>query len=58
MADPPAWRPVASANTSATLDEFGWLVTSFSQRYAGHNERDYQERVAVRSGRLQAREDV
>ncbi len=42
-----------------TGDAFDKSITDFSQRYADHNERDYQEFVnAVRSGRLEAREGV
>jgi transcription initiation factor TFIID subunit TAF12 len=40
-------------------DEFDTSITDFSQRYANHNERDYQAFVnAVRSGRLEALEGV
>jgi hypothetical protein len=41
-------------------DAFDTSITNFSERYAGQNEQeDYLEFVkAIRSGRLEAREDV
>ena len=51
--------PVAMAAYLGSGDEFELAITSFSEGYAGQNERDYEEFVsAVRSGRLAAQEGV
>ena len=47
--------PVAIAGYLGDSDAFDKSITDFSLRYAGQNERDYQDFVAaVRSGRLEA----
>jgi len=51
--------PVAIAAYLGGTEEFDQAVTDFSVRYAGQNERDYEDFIkAIRSGRLEAREDV
>jgi hypothetical protein len=51
--------PVAIAEYLGGSGAFDKSITSFSQRYAGQNEQDFQEFVhAVRSGRLEALEGV
>ncbi len=51
--------PIAIAACLGEGDAFDKAVTDFSERYAGQNERDYQQFVkAIRSGRLEAREGV
>jgi uncharacterized protein (DUF2252 family) len=51
--------PVAIAVYLGGTDAFDKSITDFSERYAGQNERDYEEFVnAVRSGRLEAVEGV
>ena len=51
--------PVAIAAYLGGTEEFDQAVTDFSARYAGQNERDYEDFIkAIRSGRLEAREDV
>jgi uncharacterized protein (DUF2252 family) len=51
--------PVAIAEYLGDNDAFDQSITSFSERYADQNERDYREFVqAIRSGRLQAIEGL
>jgi uncharacterized protein (DUF2252 family) len=51
--------PVAIAGYLGDSDAFDRSITDFCERYAGQNERDYQEfTAAVRSGRLEAVEGV
>jgi hypothetical protein len=51
--------PVAISACLGDGDAFDRAITDFSERYADQNERDFQKFVeAVRSGRLQAHEDV
>jgi uncharacterized protein (DUF2252 family) len=51
--------PVAIAEYLGDSDAFDQSITSFSERYADQNERDYGEFVqAIRFGRLQAIEGV
>ena len=50
---------VAIAEYLGGSDAFDKSITDFSERYAGQNERDYEEFVtAVKSGRLEAVQDV
>jgi hypothetical protein len=51
--------PVAIAEYLGDSDAFDQSISSFSERYADQNERDYGEFVrAIRSGRLQSAEGV
>jgi len=51
--------PVAIAEYLGDGDAFDRAIADFSERYADQNERDFQQFVkAIRSGRLQAREDA
>jgi uncharacterized protein (DUF2252 family) len=51
--------PVAIAAYLGDGDAFDRSITTFSERYADQNERDYQRFVeAIRAGRLEAREGV
>jgi uncharacterized protein (DUF2252 family) len=51
--------PIAIAAYLGEDDQFDRSIAAFSERYADHNERDYQAFVeAIRSGRLQALEGV
>jgi len=51
--------PIAIAAYLGKKDRFDRSIADFSERYADQNERDYEAFTkAIRSGRLQAREDV
>src|SRR5260370_38030652 len=51
--------PVAIAEYLGESDAFDKSITDFSERYAGQNQRDYQDFLnAVKSGRLEARAGV
>ncbi|HXZ63717.1 MAG TPA: DUF2252 family protein, partial [Streptosporangiaceae bacterium] len=51
--------PVAIAAYLGGTEEFDQAVTGFSLAYADQNERDFEDFIkAIRSGRLEAREDV
>jgi uncharacterized protein (DUF2252 family) len=51
--------PVAIAEYLGDSDAFDTSITDFSRRYAGQNEKDYEQFVnAVRSGKLEAIEGV
>ena len=51
--------PVAMASYLGGDDAFDRSITDFFERYAGQNEQDYEDFLAViRSGRLEAAEGV
>jgi len=51
--------PVAIAAYLGRSDTFDRAITDFTERYAGQNERDYEEFVtAIKSGRLECVEGI